>query len=232
MPSLAIRPRIAMQTLVRAGTSARRVARGRSMPRGGVSTARRPSVRRAMSTRCETVGTAADDRASVRASRAARDDSGERYVYVGNLDFFDDPADVRRYLAAALARATPASPSRRPSRCRAGDRDPASTRGRGATRASSTGGSRCWSSRTRTPAAPPPRRSTARSSTAGRCGPARGSRSRKTTAGIRATTTTAAAAARTKPPRGLARNDARTTGGSDADVNSATPPRWGRGSRG
>ena len=111
MPSLAIRPRIAMQTLVRAGTSARRVARGRSMPRGGVSTARRPSVRRAMSTRCETVvGTAADDRASVRASRAARDDSGERYVYVGNLDFFDDPADVRRYLAAALARATPACP--------------------------------------------------------------------------------------------------------------------------
>ena len=100
-----------MPTLVRAGTSARRVARGRSTARGGVSTARRPSVRRAMSTRCETVvGTAADDGASVRASGASRDDSGERYVYVGNLDFFDDPDDVRRYLAAALARATPASP--------------------------------------------------------------------------------------------------------------------------
>ena len=111
MPSSAIRPRIAMPTLVRAGTSARRVARGRSTARGGVSTARRPSVRRAMSTRCETVvGTAADDGASVRASGASRDDSGERYVYVGNLDFFDDPDDVRRYLAAALARATPASP--------------------------------------------------------------------------------------------------------------------------
>ena len=81
MPSSAIRPRIAMPTLVRAGTSARRVARGRSTARGGVSTARRPSVRRAMSTRCETVvGTAADDGASVRASGAARDDSGERYV--------------------------------------------------------------------------------------------------------------------------------------------------------
>ena len=84
-----------MQTLVRAGTFARRVARGRSVARGE-STTRRPSVRRAMSTRCETVGTAADDGASVRASGAARDDSGERYVYVGNLDFFDDPEDVRR----------------------------------------------------------------------------------------------------------------------------------------
>ena len=110
MPSSAIRPRIAMPTLVRAGTFARRVARGRSTARGE-STTRRPSVRRAMSTRCETVGTAAsDDGASVRASGAARDDSGERYVYVGNLDFFDDPEDVRRYLAAALARATPACP--------------------------------------------------------------------------------------------------------------------------
>ena len=109
MPSSAMRPRIAMPTLVRAGTFARRVARGRSTARGE-STPRRPRVRRAMSTRCETVGTAADDGASVRASGAARDDSGERYVYVGNLDFFDDPEDVRRYLAAALARATPACP--------------------------------------------------------------------------------------------------------------------------
>ena len=108
MPSSAIRPRIAMPTLVRAGTFARRVARGRSTARGE-STTRRPSVRRAMSTRCETVGTAADDGASVRASGAARDDSGERYVYVGNLDFFDDPEDVRRG-TAALARATPACP--------------------------------------------------------------------------------------------------------------------------
>ena len=232
MPSSAIRPRIAMPTLVRAGTSARRVARGRSTARGGVSTARRPSVRRAMSTRCETVGTAADDGASVRASGAARDDSGERYVYVGNLDFFDDPDDVRRYLAAALARATPASPV------------PASIAVPG------------WGSGPRVDQRK--RRDEGKlnrgfavlefaDADAGRAAAAaldgadvngRALRSspgvtvKKNDGGDPSDDDDAAAAARTKPPRGLARNDARTTGGSDADVNSATPPRWRRGSRG
>ena len=98
-----------MPTLVRAGTFARRVARGRSRPAASRPASAERPARDVDEMR--TVGTAAsDDGASVRASGAARDDSGERYVYVGNLDFFDDPEDVRRYLAAALARATPACP--------------------------------------------------------------------------------------------------------------------------
>ena len=53
------------------------------------------------------VGTAVQ--AEVQAT--TEDDFSDRFVYVGNLDFFEDPADVERYLFAALARLDPASPA-------------------------------------------------------------------------------------------------------------------------
>ena len=76
-----------------------------SIARGGADTsARRLRGRR----RCSSdVGTAVQ--AEVQAT--TEDDSSDRFVYVGNLDFFEDPADVERYLFAALARLDPASPA-------------------------------------------------------------------------------------------------------------------------
>ena len=53
------------------------------------------------------VGTAVQ--AEVQAT--TEDDFSDRFVYVGNLDFFEDPADVERVLFAALARMDPASPA-------------------------------------------------------------------------------------------------------------------------
>ena len=74
-----------------------------SIARGGVDTSARRMRRRCSSD----VGTAVQ--AEVQAT--TEDDSSDRFVYVGNLDFFEDPADVERYLFAALARLDPASPA-------------------------------------------------------------------------------------------------------------------------
>ena len=120
---------------------------------------------------------------------------------------------------------TPRRPRPCPSACRTGDPARASTSGRSETRASSTAGSRCWNSRIHPPDAPRPRRWTARTSTAGPCGPARVSRSSR-----RRRRWTRRRRTKTKPPSRPARNDARTTGGSDADASSATPRRWRRDS--
>ena len=77
-----------------------------SITRGGVDVgARRLRGRR----RCSSdVGTAVQ--AEVQEA-TTEDDSSDRFVYVGNLDFFEDPADVERYLFAAFARMDPASPA-------------------------------------------------------------------------------------------------------------------------
>lgn len=74
-----------------------------SIARGGADTRARRMRRRCTSD----VGTAVQ--AEVQAT--TEDDSSDRFVYVGNLDFFEDPADVERYLFAALARLDPASPA-------------------------------------------------------------------------------------------------------------------------
>ena len=91
--------------MVIASTSSRsRVGHDRgSIARGGVDTSARRMRRRCSSD----VGTAVQ--AEVQAT--TEDDSSDRFVYVGNLDFFEDPADVERYLFAALARMDPASPA-------------------------------------------------------------------------------------------------------------------------
>ena len=89
--------------MVIASTSSRsRVGHDRgSIARGGADTSARRMRRRCSSD----VGTAVQ--AEVQAA-TTEDDSSDRFVYVGNLDFFEDPADVERYLFAALARMDPA----------------------------------------------------------------------------------------------------------------------------
>ena len=91
--------------MVIASTSSRsRVGHDRgSIARGCADTSARRMRRRCSSD----VGTAVQ--AEVQAT--TEDDSSDRFVYVGNLDFFEDPADVERYLFAALARMDPASPA-------------------------------------------------------------------------------------------------------------------------
>ena len=104
MSSCAMCPRVGIGSVI-ASTSARISAghdRG-SIARGGADTSARRMRRRCSSD----VGTAVQ--AEVQAT--TEDDSSDRFVYVGNLDFFEDPADVERYLFAALARLDPASPA-------------------------------------------------------------------------------------------------------------------------
>ena len=104
MSSAAMCPRVGIGSVI-ASTSARISAghdRG-SIARGGADTSARRMRRRCSSD----VGTAVQ--AEVQAT--TEDDSSDRFVYVGNLDFFEDPADVERYLFAALARLDPASPA-------------------------------------------------------------------------------------------------------------------------
>ena len=104
MSSAAMCPRVGIGSVI-ASTSARISAghdRG-SIARGGADTSARRMRRRCASD----VGTAVQ--AEVQAT--TEDDSSDRFVYVGNLDFFEDPADVERYLFAALARLDPASPA-------------------------------------------------------------------------------------------------------------------------
>lgn len=104
MSSSAMCPRVGIGSVI-ASTSARISAghdRG-SIARGGADTSARRMRRRCASD----VGTAVQ--AEVQAT--TEDDSSDRFVYVGNLDFFEDPADVERYLFAALARLDPASPA-------------------------------------------------------------------------------------------------------------------------
>lgn len=104
MSSSAMCPRVGIGSVI-ASTSARISAghdRG-SIARGGADTSARRMRRRCSSD----VGTAVQ--AEVQAT--TEDDSSDRFVYVGNLDFFEDPADVERYLFAALARLDPASPA-------------------------------------------------------------------------------------------------------------------------
>ena len=104
MSSSAMCPRVGIGSVI-ASTSARISAghdRG-SIARGGADTSARRMRRRCASD----VGTAVQ--AEVQAT--TEDDSSDRFVYVGNLDFFEDPADVERYLFAALARMDPASPA-------------------------------------------------------------------------------------------------------------------------
>ena len=104
MSSCAMCPRVGIWSVI-ASTSARISAghdRG-SIARGGADTSARRMRRRCSSD----VGTAVQ--AEVQAT--TEDDFSDRFVYVGNLDFFEDPADVERVLFAALARMDPASPA-------------------------------------------------------------------------------------------------------------------------
>ena len=97
-------PRVSIGIVIASTSSRSRVGHDRgSIARGGADTRARRMRRRCTSD----VGTAVQ--AEVQAT--TEDDSSDRFVYVGNLDFFEDPADVERYLFAALARLDPASPA-------------------------------------------------------------------------------------------------------------------------
>ena len=107
MSSAAMCPRMGIGIVIASTSSRSRVGHDRrSIARSGVDTsARRLRGRR----RCSSdVGTAVQ--AEVQEA-TTEDDSSDRFVYVGNLDFFEDPADVERVLFAALARMDPASPA-------------------------------------------------------------------------------------------------------------------------
>ena len=94
-------PRVGIGSVIASTSSRSRVGHDRgSIARGGADTSARRMRRRCSSD----VGTAVQ--AEVQAT--TEDDSSDRFVYVGNLDFFEDPADVERYLFAALARMDPA----------------------------------------------------------------------------------------------------------------------------
>ena len=98
-------PRVGIGSVIASTSSRSRAGHDRgSIARGGADTSARRMRRRCFSD----VGTAVQ--AEVQAA-TTEDDSSDRFVYVGNLDFFEDPADVERYLFAALARLDPASPA-------------------------------------------------------------------------------------------------------------------------
>lgn len=104
MSSSAMCPRVGIGSVI-ASTSAR-ISAGHD--RGSIARGCADTSARRMRRRCSSdVGTAVQ--AEVQAT--TEDDSSDRFVYVGNLDFFEDPADVERYLFAALARMDPASPA-------------------------------------------------------------------------------------------------------------------------
>ena len=220
LSSAAMCPRVGIGMVIVSTSSRSRVGHDRgSIARGGADVGARRL--RGLMRRCSSdVGTAVQ--AEVQAA-TTEDDSSDRFVYVGNLDFFEDPADVERYLFAALARMDPASPAPVSIGVPDWGSGPRVDQRKKRDEGKLNRGFAVLELRIRPPDAPRPRRWTARTSTAGPCGPARVSRSsRRRRRWTRRK--------RTKPPSRPARNDARTTGGSDADASNATPRRWRRDS--